>query len=102
MWKPSSLNEIDFEKDIKEVFYKDCLTDIRYFSVWNINDNLDSKHEPCNLYALPSQKEIESVFKRLNEDVHSTAAWFSLKVGDKYGVKQKIERVLAFPADNKW
>lgn len=95
MWKPSSLNEIDFEKDIRDVFYKDCLTDARYSNLWNINDNLDSKHEPFNSYALPSQREIESVFKRLNEDVQATVNWFLVKTGYRYGVKQKVERVLA-------
>lgn len=95
-WEPNSFAEIDFEKDIRSRFYKDCLTNKTYQGIWSVNENLGSEHEPCNVYALPSQKEIETVFKRLNENVGAAVDWFLEKNENKYGVKQKVEAVSVF------
>lgn len=93
-WKPNRLEDIDIEKDIRGLYYKEHLTNKRYDYAWNIHDNFDKNNGPCNDYVLPTQKEVASIYKKLNGDGQATINWFLDQSGYKYGVKQKVESIL--------
>jgi hypothetical protein len=95
VWKPSSLSEIDFDKDItSKYFFAGYLDNPNYAHIWNNDDQFSDATIPFNGYALPSRNRVIEMFNKLNQNTQSTIDWFSAESGSKYGVKQKVQTAL--------
>ncbi|KAG2199142.1 hypothetical protein INT47_009881, partial [Mucor saturninus] len=89
-WNPSTLQDIDLEKDIKVKRFHANIRRKLFFS----NDQ-DFHELPYRRYALPSEKEIlESKYMHSLRTVEDTVQWFENDRNGKFGVRHKVEDVL--------
>jgi hypothetical protein len=94
VWKPSSLSEIDFDKDIERKYFTGHLDNPNYAHIWNNDDQFSEATIPYNGFALPTRNKVIDIFNKLNQDTQSTIDWFLAESSSKYGVKQKVQLVL--------